>query len=230
MGGLYLYSARARSGDRSVQFRRIRSGRRGKQLHRFQSVPQPDAALCREGSAEVAVESQPGHLGAVSAIIVHRPHRLGGVAVRTVQRRLQQRVITIDAAVDDADRWRVSACRFQPANEFLDPLRLLHSVAPSQELRGIVWSAKLSEIVQNIDGGPELLHGGLEENDSPVPESETLPSNLQSYDLGEGTQTFDLAPVPTAQPYLPPHGLPGARELLRRIGPQRLLIPTGRSN
>lgn len=80
----------------------------------------------------------------------------------------------LDAGVDYADRWRILACRFQPANEFLDPLRLLYSVVSGQKLSGIVWSAKLGKIIQDIDSGTKLLHGGLKQNDHPVTESDTF--------------------------------------------------------
>lgn len=138
---------------------------------------------------------------------------------------MQQWMVPVDTAVDYADRWRILACQGQPTNEVLDPLRLLHSVVSGQKLSGIVWPAKLSEIIQDIDSGTKLLHSSLKENDRPVPESEALPPHSQSGGVGKSPKTFGLMAIPATQPHLPPYGLPGGRELLRRIGPQRLAPP-----
>lgn len=65
----------------------------------------------RQGYAQVAVQGEAGHAGAVAVVVMVAPIRVAGVFVVVVEEGGKQGMAFIDAGIQQADGWRIRSRR-----------------------------------------------------------------------------------------------------------------------
>ncbi|AUX20624.1 uncharacterized protein SOCEGT47_010970 [Sorangium cellulosum] len=152
---LDLGAARCLRGDGAVELGRVLAVRR-QDLHRLEAMPERQRRRASEHRREIAVESEPRHLGAVAVVVVGSPGRVAGLAIRGIERWLDQRVPAVHTGVEDTHRWRVRGGRRRSRDELLHPVALLVRAHVDEDRRRLLGLPHLGEVVQHVHGGREL--------------------------------------------------------------------------
>src|SRR5262245_16973688 len=94
-------------------------------LDGLEAVTEVNSVRASEDRCQVAVEGEPGHLGAVTIVIVYAPGRLAAMAVGGCKRRLEQGMSARHSRVEHAHSGSIGWGWRRPRQEFLRPVALL---------------------------------------------------------------------------------------------------------
>lgn len=221
MWGLDLHPADRIRGDGSVEVGIVDRRRRRQDLHGLKVVPEPYRAESLEGGDQIAVQREAGHLGAVSVVIVRSPGRLAGMDVGDVQRCGQQGVLAIDAGVQHTHCGCPRSGALSTVEQLGDPVGLLDSTGPAEELGGDPGPTELGKVVEEVNRGCQLRGRSADQDDGAVVKHEVSIANLDTEALREAAEAAKLGAVTAAQPHLPPHDHVRGGEVVG-VGPKRL--------
>ncbi len=126
----------------------------------------------------------------------------------------------IDSGVEHADRRRAIATGSRATLEVVHPSSLFVDCGVIELGCPGLRATKFGQIIEDINGASELDSCGPRQHDNPIDERETPGADFETRGVSKLVQSFELTPVVTSEPDLPPDVFVLGREDVLGISPK----------